>query len=255
MRVVAAAMCLPMAPVSVLAPTLSFATDNPAGLYDPLGGGLASIWSRMSSGCAGPSAQTGSLPGARAFRILKSRTFVQERAVPIMEFMATINSSDSEAQVRGRVVRFLTSRRYRTTADPAEFKRGSLFGSLTGFTPKKWAVTVRFKTVEPGVFFYRFEIDTTGQSVTSGERAFWDREKKSLEDTIEGRVSNTMDASDREVASQGMQIVKTIFIYSVGGAFIVGAATIALHFVGIEIFSGVAAIGAAVGFQRALSTA
>ena len=179
--------------------------------------------------------------------------------MPTMELMATVNSSDSETQVRGRVVRFLTSRGYRTTADQAEFKRGSLFGSLTGFTPKKWAVTVRFKTVEPGVFFYRFEIDTTGQSVTKGERDFWDKEKKALEHTIEGRVSNTMDASDREVASQGMQIVKTIFIYSVGGAFIVGAATIALHVVGIEIFPGVtgigAGIGAAVGFQRALSTA
>ena len=98
--------------------------------------------------------------------------------MPIMEFMATINSSDSEAQVRGRVVRFLTSRGYRTTADPAEFKRGSLFGSLTGFTPKKWAVTVRFKTVEPGVFFYRFEIDTTGQSVTKGERDFWTKKRR-----------------------------------------------------------------------------
>ena len=46
MRVVAAAMCLTMVPVSVLAQTLSFPTGNPAGLYYPLGGGLASIWSR-----------------------------------------------------------------------------------------------------------------------------------------------------------------------------------------------------------------
>ena len=179
--------------------------------------------------------------------------------MPMMELMATVNSSDSETQVRGRVVRFLTSRGYRTTGDPAEFKRGSLFGSLTGFTPKKWAVTVRFKTVEPGVFFYRFEIDTTGQSVTKGERDFWDKENKALEDTIEGRVSHAMEASDREVASETTQILKTIFLYSLGGAFIVGAATIALHFVGIEIFPGVAGvgagIGAAVGYQRALSTA
>jgi len=86
-----------------------------------------------------------------------------------------------------------------------------------------------------------------------------DQEKKALDDTIEGRVSHAMEASDREVASQTTPIVKTIFIYSLGGAFIVGAATIALHFVGIEIFPGVAGvgagIGAAIGFQRALSTA
>ena len=50
MRVVAFALCLAMAPVSVLAQTLSFATGNPAGLYYPLGGGLASIWSRYVDG-------------------------------------------------------------------------------------------------------------------------------------------------------------------------------------------------------------
>ncbi len=50
MRVIAAAMCLTMAPVSVLAQTLSFATGNPAGLYYPLGGGLSSIWSRHVDG-------------------------------------------------------------------------------------------------------------------------------------------------------------------------------------------------------------
>ena len=109
------------------------------------------------------------------------------------------------------------------------------------------------------MFFYRFEIDTTGQSVTKGERDFWDQEKKALEDAIEGRVSHTMEASDREVASQTTELVKTIFIYSLGGAVIVGAGTIALHFVGVEIFPGVAGvgagIGATIGFQRALSTA
>ena len=50
MRVVAAAMCLTMVPMSVLAQTLSFATGNPARLYYPLGGGLASIWSRYIDG-------------------------------------------------------------------------------------------------------------------------------------------------------------------------------------------------------------
>ena len=98
--------------------------------------------------------------------------------MPTMELMATVNSSDSETQVRGRVVRFLTSRGYRTTADPVEFKRGSLFGSLTGFTPKKWAVTVRFKTVEPGVFFYRFGSTPPGNQSRRASATFGTKKRR-----------------------------------------------------------------------------
>lgn len=178
--------------------------------------------------------------------------------MPILELMATVDSSDAERDVRGRVVRFLTSRGYSTSSDPAEFKRGSLFGSLTGFTPKKWAVTVRFKPVEPGVFFYRFEIDTTGQTVTNREREFWEKEKQGLVDTIQGRPV-ALDASDQAVASQNKEILKTILSYSIGGGLLVGVAVIGLHFVGVEVFPGFAGIGAglgaAIGLQRAIETA
>lgn len=178
--------------------------------------------------------------------------------MPVLELMATIASTDPEGQVRGRVVRFLRARGYQTTADPAELKRGSLFGSLTGFSPKKWAVTVRFKLAEPGVYFYRFAIDTTGQTVTRAEREFWEMEKQGLEDTIQGK-NVAIDASDRAVASQNKGILTTIFLYSIAGGFLVGAAMIALHFVGVEVFPGFAGIGAglgaAVGFQRAVETA
>lgn len=179
--------------------------------------------------------------------------------MPIMELMATVNATDPEVEVRRRVVQFLTSRGYKSSSDPAEFKRGSLFGSLTGFSPKKWAVTVRLKTVEPGVYFYRFEIDTTGQKVTRGERAFWDQEKRALEGTIDGRSSHELDVSDREVASETKRLVTEIALYSFAGALLVGGATVALHLVGVEIFPGIAGvgagIGAAVGCQRALSSA
>lgn len=55
--------------------------------------------------------------------------------MPTIELTNRVNSDDSEAEVRARVLRFLASRGYRATPDPNEFKRGSLFGSLTGFTP------------------------------------------------------------------------------------------------------------------------
>ena len=51
MRDIAGALFISLvAPVCLTAQTLSFATGNPAGLYYPLGGGLASIWSRTVAG-------------------------------------------------------------------------------------------------------------------------------------------------------------------------------------------------------------
>jgi TRAP transporter TAXI family solute receptor len=49
-NVAAAAVFALTAPAMVHAQTLSFATGNPAGIYYPLGGGLASIWSRYVDG-------------------------------------------------------------------------------------------------------------------------------------------------------------------------------------------------------------
>ncbi len=167
--------------------------------------------------------------------------------MPTIELTNRVNSDDSEAEVRARVLRFLASRGYRATPDPNEFKRGSLFGSLTGFTPKKWAVTVRFETLEPGSFFYRFEINTTGQAVALGERAFWDKEAKGLEDTVVGHLSHALDAADQLIASQSKQFVKNVLLYSFGGGVLVGTAALALHFVGIELFPGVAGVGAGIG--------
>lgn len=167
--------------------------------------------------------------------------------MPSIEMMGTVSSPDPEARVRARVVRFLTSRGYRATNDPAEFKRGSVFGSWTGFTPKKWAVTLRFKPAESESFFYKFVVDTTGQSVTRGEHTFWEREKQALEDTIAGNVVPPMSASENAVASQNARIVKTTVLYSVGGGALAGAGVIALHFAGIDVFPGFAGVGAGLG--------
>lgn len=54
-------------------------------------------------------------------------------------------------------------------------------------------------------------------------------------------------------------VVKTIVLYSLAGGVIVGVGALLLHSVGIDVFPGVAGIGAgigaAVGMQKAVSAA
>lgn len=68
------------------------------------------------------------------------------------------------------------------------YERGSMLGSLMGFSPKDWKVKVTFQmrpvSSQSTQVTITFSIDTTGQWVTEKERHFWNSELDGLESSV-----------------------------------------------------------------------
>ena len=73
------------------------------------------------------------------------------------------------------------------------FKRGSLLGSLTSFSPRKWKARVAaevVETVEKGTrVSLLWDVNTTGQQVTERETEYWNSEV--------GGVGAALDSGER----------------------------------------------------------
>jgi len=120
----------------------------------------------------------------------------------------------STSEVDARVAGLLESMGYRVVRlpDGLTYKRGSLFGSLTAFTPKKWAARVRVRASAPSPLNVTFEIDTTGQVLTDAERRFWAKECRMVVDAIELRPVELLDAND----AAAVTLAKHTTLYSLG---------------------------------------
>jgi len=154
------------------------------------------------------------------------------------------------AAVNPRISAFMAGRGYKTAKGDAgvtAFRRGSRFGSLTGFSPRKWAALVTIAWPGAGDVRVVFGVDTTGQTVTKAERAFWDEEMAGLVATIEGRPVPSTDATEQRIAS----IVRRVVLYSLGFAVIGGVLGIVvvtgLRAIGLDVNPGMAGLGAGVG--------
>jgi hypothetical protein len=104
-----------------------------------------------------------------------------------MRFQATAPAADGFERAASRASRFLLARGYRAVRGAAtpRFVRGSLAGSVTGFSPRRWAVRVAVAQAPRGVEVL-FQINATFQMVTEGERAFWADEAAGVLAAIEG---------------------------------------------------------------------
>jgi hypothetical protein len=105
-----------------------------------------------------------------------------------------ISSAVDEATARNRAKLYLENLAYKPVSIQPDmiFRRGSVLGSLTSFTPRSWRVkvTIEYKSLDQGTYAaVAFNINTSGQVVTDNERKFWNEELSGLEAIIAGTVS------------------------------------------------------------------
>ena len=124
-----------------------------------------------------------------------------------MKQQLTFRSDDQAPFVRQRVIRYLESAGYRTASTDGAlvFRRGSLLAGFFTFSPKKWksVVTARVTTASDGATLATldYDINTTGQTITAGEAAFWDNEAKGLQRAVEDGVFDPLEQGKAERAA------------------------------------------------------
>lgn len=122
-----------------------------------------------------------------------------------MKAEIALETVESVRIVEERIIRYLEMAGYKTSQSEGAvvFKRGSLFGSWTSFSPKKWKAIVKVhllpvpNTGTKVVFFYNINI--TGQSVTQSEVDFWNVELAGLQKAV---VSGDSVCGDGDVAAR-----------------------------------------------------
>jgi hypothetical protein len=154
--------------------------------------------------------------------------------------------------VRARVGSFLSARGCRLNGDA--FSRGSLFGTLTGLNPRRWKVRATLQSESPGRFRLRFDVNTTGQMVTDGERQFWEQEFAATLAVVVGAQPPNFDSTGAAVASANRGAVKAMLLYAVIGGAAFGLLQYVAHRNGATLLPGFTGIGAglgvAFGFQK-----
>jgi len=112
-------------------------------------------------------------------------------------------------QALARAALFLTQAGYRPSKGnniPVEYHRGSLQGSLLGFSPKAWkAVACLRFSEESGVhtLHINLNIRTIGQIVTEAERRFWETELSALAATVLG--NRLTDDTPKNTAAKALK--------------------------------------------------
>ena len=131
----------------------------------------------------------------------------------------------SEATTVTRIKAYLEQAGYKRASDsPICYKRGSILGSFTSFSPRSWQAEVNITTqpraeneTEVSVCL---KVNTTGQWVTEKERDFWDTEFNSLEVAIHSGQMDDGGAAQasRTAALTGLKAaaVFTLVLFIVG---------------------------------------
>jgi len=94
-----------------------------------------------------------------------------------------------------RVEEFLAQAGYqRTSNSELKYKRGSMLGSLTSFSPRKWRASLLTR-IHPldrdrAKISVIVDVNTTGQMVTQREKDYWETEIEGFKKAIEsGKIS------------------------------------------------------------------
>jgi hypothetical protein len=127
-----------------------------------------------------------------------------------MNFEKTFIVSQSELVVSERVKAFLEGAGYHeVSASPISYKRGSMIGSLTSFSPRKWQARALIE-IEPLAenqtkVVLNLDVNTKGQMVSQKEIAYWQSEVESYEQAVStGEVhADILNESLGELAKSG----------------------------------------------------
>lgn len=110
-----------------------------------------------------------------------------------MKFETTLEIAASARDARNRARAFLRRAGYRS--DPKSllrFRRGSIRGSLTSFSPRKWkaraAVSIEPLDGDHTRVSLAVTVNTTGQRVTERETTFWQAEMDAFREALETGV-------------------------------------------------------------------
>ncbi len=176
-----------------------------------------------------------------------------------MKLTRTVDCADAAGAIRDRLQKHLAVRGFRFIANQPgtiiEAGRGSRWGSLTSFAPKKWQARLRVLEPKDGTCRFECDINTTGQRVTASETAFWEAEAEGIASLIQSgdaRLSD-IDATSRKAAGRA---IKLIFGY----ATLFGAVGLIIDLVGLRfgrhtLLAPIAAgAGAATGATRAMKS-
>lgn len=150
---------------------------------------------------------------------------------------------------------YFRGRGYRETSRPLELRRGSLLGTLTGLSPRKWAVVVRLAN-HGGTWSVSFDVNTTGHILTALERRFWDDELEGALGIIEGRFTRDPVSAERRAAHLSVRAIKLSVAYSLGLGLGATAIAVVLDLVGVPMSfvmpAALAGVGAGLGLRKAL---
>jgi hypothetical protein len=109
-----------------------------------------------------------------------------------MKLDRMFTTQESEQTSRQLITNYLVSNGYKARSINTElvFDRGSVFGSFVSFLTKNWKATVSIVTHpnpdQSTTIIATFNINTTGQFVTKGERNSWEKEITGLITSVNG---------------------------------------------------------------------
>jgi hypothetical protein len=139
-------------------------------------------------------------------------------------------SREPEEAVRARVRRFLEGRGYRLRRGDAEraFQRGSLLGSLTAFTPRRWGARATIAPAGDGLLAVRLRVNTIGQIVGDHDRRFFEQELASVIAVSEGRAAADLDELERASLRATARFFKLFALYGLPLGIVMGLVPILL---------------------------
>jgi hypothetical protein len=160
----------------------------------------------------------------------------------------------AEPAVKDRIAAYFSQAGYSAVPDrELEFTRGSALSSMASFSPRKWKVNVSVATTPLGAdatqVAGQFHVNTTGQWVTDKERAVWDAEVQSFEQSVTTGDVRT-DAVQQATSAVAGSTLRAILVFmAVALAVGLPLATIGVLLTGDRSFSNVGiVIGLAAGY-------
>jgi hypothetical protein len=151
-----------------------------------------------------------------------------------MKLEHNLNTDISEVVLRARITTYLTNSGFRLVSSQPDlaFRRGSLFGSVTSFSPRGWesVVVTRFSPTDEKMTQVAIvlQINTSGQWVTDKERKFWQAELDNLNQAIStGDID--VSATTENATSALIQNLTALLlmiglgvVMAIGGLFVFG---------------------------------
>jgi len=135
-----------------------------------------------------------------------------------MKIERTVQTAASEDEARDLITSFFEQTGYRQVGSPLSmvYERGSLFGSLTSFSPRGWKVRATVQ-VQPDArgeaeVQVKQEVNTIGQIVTAKERSFWDDEIADLAATLGANKVSVATSSEAASSSLRQNLVALLAI-------------------------------------------